>query len=101
MGYVNAVDRDVIRKNLEGHDFSACDDAAIAHAIDHAPTLDVRPNVHAHWYKPQGMMPPEHHGHYECSNCGGWAMFNWKHRLELTEYCPWCGAVMDEEADNG
>jgi len=24
----------------------------------------------AEWIKPTGMMPPEYHGHYECSSCG-------------------------------
>lgn len=48
------------------------------------------------WIKPTGMMPPEHHGHYECSECGGWAMTTWmRHKLVLTNFCPNCGAKME------
>jgi predicted RNA-binding Zn-ribbon protein involved in translation (DUF1610 family) len=60
-----------------------------------APAADVQEVKHGHWIKPTGMMPPEHHGHYECSECHAWAMRDWKHRLELTEFCPNCGAKMD------
>lgn len=61
--------------------------------LEHAPTVELVKE--AIWYKPTGMMPPEHHGHYECSNCGGWAMKIWlRHKMALTPYCPWCGAVM-------
>lgn len=52
------------------------------------------------WIKPTGMMPPEHCGHYECSNCGFWAMRDWlRPRVVLTNFCPGCGADMREESD--
>ena len=66
--------------------------------VESMPTIDVE-QKHGHWIKPTGMMPPEHHGHYECSACHQWAMRNWKHRLELTDYCPHCGAKMDGKED--
>lgn len=50
------------------------------------------------WIKPTGMMPPEHHGHYECSNCGFWAMKDWLRPWKgvvLTNYCPGCGLKME------
>ena len=48
------------------------------------------------WFKPTGMMPPEHHGHYECSICGGWALRDWlRNRIVLSDYCPVCGARME------
>lgn len=52
------------------------------------------------WIQPKGMMPPEHHGHYECSECGAWAGRNWLRpwkEIQLSNYCPNCGAAMTEE----
>ena len=44
------------------------------------------------WYKPTGMMPPEHFGRHRCSECDGFAMHDWKHHKEqLTDFCPNCG----------
>lgn len=55
------------------------------------------------WIKPTGMMPPEYHGHYECSECGAWAGRPW-HRpwsgVLLSRYCPGCGIKM-ENANEG
>lgn len=47
------------------------------------------------WYKPTGMMPPEHFGRHRCSECDEFAMHDWKHHKEqLTDFCPNCGADM-------
>ncbi len=47
------------------------------------------------WYKPNGVMPPEHFGRHRCSICDAFAMHDWKHhREQLTDYCPNCGADM-------
>ena len=56
-----------------------CLDCIIEEAIKNAPTVDAKPVVHAHW---------EHH--IQCSECG---------QVDTTEpnYCPNCGAQMDEE----
>lgn len=52
------------------------------------------------WYKPHGMMPPEHTGKHRCSNCNSFAMRGWKSiREELTNYCPNCGAKMEVSED--
>ena len=49
------------------------------------------------WIKMTGMMPPEYHGHYACSECG-WHMKglrnSWTREEELS-YCPNCGAKME------
>lgn len=62
--------------------------------VEHLPTAE---RV-GKWIKPEGMMPPEFHGHYECSCCGGWAMRDWYHpgKVVLTQYCPQCGARMED-----
>lgn len=54
------------------------------------------------WIKPTGMMPPEHHGHYECSECGAWAMRPWLRPWKgvvLTDFCPACGIPMRKDGD--
>ena len=61
-------------------------------------TSDMRPIVHGRWIKMTGMMPPEYHGHYECSECQ-WHMKglrNSRTREEEMNYCPNCGAKMKE-----
>lgn len=53
-----------------------------------------------HWIQPKGMMPPEHHGHYECSECGAWAGRNWLRpwkEIQLSNYCPNCGIPMTDK----
>lgn len=66
---------------------------AIYH-IKTAPTIEERKT--GKWYKPNGVMPPEHFGRHRCSICGAFAMHDWKHhREQLTNYCPNCGARME------
>lgn len=58
---------------------------------------DMEPVRHGRWVKMTGMMPPEYHGHYECSECQ-WHMKgirnSWTREEEMS-YCPNCGAKMD------
>ena len=65
------------------------------------PNMDTAPVVHGRWIKMTGMMPPEYHGHYECSECQ-WHMKglrnSWTREEELS-YCPNCGAKMDKEGE--
>lgn len=65
------------------------------------PAVDAVPVVYGQWIKMTGMMPPEYHGHYECSECG-WHMKglrnSWTREEELN-YCPNCGAKMESEHD--
>lgn len=69
----------------------------IANKIDAAPTVDAALVVHGRWIRMTGMMPPEYHGHYQCSECQ-WHMKglrnSWTREEELS-YCPQCGAKMD------
>lgn len=70
------------------------DDAGseFADIIDHAETIKKSPIVHAHWIKSNydnidGTI-------YKCSNCNTEFFSAWN-------YCPNCGAKMDEEKNNG
>ena len=63
--------------------------------VDAIPAEDVAPIKHGQWIKMTGMMPPEFHGHYECSLCEWHGKYNTKETHYL--YCPNCGAKMDGE----
>ena len=68
--------------------FSAAEKGKICVVIDKEPGEDVRPVVHAHWIKSNydnidGTI-------YKCSNCNTEMFSAWN-------YCPHCGAKMDEE----
>ena len=71
------------------------------YVIKQLPAVDAVPVIHARWVKMTGMMPPEYHGHYECSNCA-WHMKglrnSWTREEELL-YCPGCSAKMDGEVN--
>lgn len=75
---------------------------AITDLVNGIPAVDITPVRHGKWVKMTGMMPPEYHGHYECSECQ-WHMKglrnSWTREEELT-YCPNCGAKMDGGAAN-
>lgn len=68
----------------------------ITDLVNGIPAVDAVPVRHGRWIKMTGMMPPEYHGHYCCSECG-WHMKglrnSWTREEELS-YCPNCGAEM-------
>ena len=69
--------------------------------LERVPAVEAVPVRHGRWVKMTGMMPPEYHGHYCCSECG-WHMKglrnSWTREEELS-YCPKCGAKMDGEQE--
>ena len=61
----------------------------VVHLLDRQPTIEAKPVVHAHW---------EHEtwaGDF-CSNCGKPAIEGRYAYQVHTDYCPSCGAQMDE-----
>lgn len=71
---------------------------SVIKVIESIPAVDAAPVVHGRWIKMTGMMPPEYHGHYECSECQ-WHMKGLRNswtREEEMNYCPNCGAKMKE-----
>ena len=54
--------------------------------LESVPTADVRPVIHAHWI--------EHEMYCICNSCNALA-------TAYFNYCPFCGAKMDEEVDDG
>lgn len=51
---------------------------------------------HGRWIEWTGMRPPEFAGRHRCSLCAGKAPCEMLGRERLTEWCPECGAHMDE-----
>lgn len=63
--------------------------------VNRQPTIEAKPVVHAHW--------TEGAPFHQCSNCNGFALSfdNEPYRKEiLSNYCPHCGAQMDEVASD-
>jgi hypothetical protein len=56
------------------------------------PMKEQQPKT-ARWEKRTGMMPPEYHGHYWCSNCDWHGKYN--EREKDYKFCPACGAKME------
>lgn len=61
--------------------------------VSEIPAADVEPVVHGHWIKRRYGLRKIY---YHCSHCHfGLSKIGDDH------YCPYCGAKMDEEANNG
>lgn len=57
--------------------------------IDEMPTVDARPIRHGHWERLYA-------NNYKCSVCGSWWTDDGDTYLIEFNYCPNCGAKMDE-----
>ena len=73
------------------------DEHTPAQAIERIGKLE--PVRHGRWYKPTGMMPPEHHGRHRCIVCNYLALDYRIGHEELSPYCPNCGAKMDGDVE--
>lgn len=59
----------------------------VEHTLRDAPTVDAEPVRHAHWIE-------DEYGYMRCSEC----KFENDSPEYVTQFCPMCGAKMDEEA---
>lgn len=69
--------------------------------IDRQPTIELEQRK-GKWVKMTGMMPPEYHGHYECSECGWHLSHHDKTKENELGFCPSCGSYNgggDEQND--
>lgn len=75
------------------------DNLGVRSLIMRQKSVDAEPVRHGRWIKMTGMLPPEYHGHYYCSECQ-WHMRgirnSWTREEELL-YCPNCGARMEAD----
>ena len=91
MGYVSVDKLLDYANNQKDHMLDAND-------IARFPTADVAPVVHAHW---TNTIDRWHDGETYCSACGGEAGAEYGRYTYLeTEYCPHCGARMDEQENS-
>ena len=64
----------------------------VINTLDCAPTVDAEPVRHGRWKL--DVSPYTNRWLYKCTACNSFAEYE-------TDYCPNCGAKMDEENDNG
>ena len=78
------------------HSFGYIPDKALERALENPPEL--RQLTHAHWIETEDLSGD----HYvECSNCClHWWISGESSKEAEMNYCPRCGARMDEEVDN-
>jgi len=95
---VEYIDRDELYRrlyNIHGN-IDRIDALAEVRAM---PAADVVPVVHAHWIKAKS------YGEYQCSNCRGYDMncsdYYSTHIANEQDFCPYCGARMDEVIVDG
>ena len=63
---------------------------------DEIPAVDAEPVRHGKWLKPSRMLPPEYRDNKRCSVCANFALNDRLGRVRLSNYCPNCGAKMEE-----
>lgn len=63
--------------------------------LDRVPTADVIPLIHAHWVPHEDLNDCAY-----CSNCNGGLVKHFWVRPFDWDWCPDCGAKMDEEENN-
>ena len=87
------IDAEKLINNIDALVINSQDVMFIRKLIADLETEDVKPVVHAHWYRNWVDVPV-------CSNC----KFGWDSQPELDgkplfKYCPNCGAKMDGDVD--
>ncbi len=65
--------------------------AELKGCIADAPTIEAKPVVHGHWKLDSPI------DSFYCSNCGEEALQDYFENQVRTNYCPYCGALMDEK----
>ena len=84
-----------ITDNFNSQDYGMFWTGGIEKAIDDAPTVDTE--RHGHWKDVQNYYDDVY---YECSACGEpWILLDGTPSDNNMNYCPNCGALMDEIVD--
>lgn len=65
-----------------------------------APAVDAEPVRHGKWLKVSEMLPPEWRDKKRCSVCANFALHDRLGRVRPSNYCPNCGAKMDNERED-
>lgn len=65
--------------------------------IDNAPTVEAEPVRHGHWIEKDWV---DGDTYYDCSACGhSWVTIEGTPQDNEMNYCPYCGAHMDEVSE--
>ncbi len=88
----DALDSVVLRMNEEGAQITRLDYKIIDCVIFEFPTVDVVPVRHGKWKR----IPSSYRALFECSECGEKTTTTVMGKPRY-EYCPMCGAKMEEE----
>ena len=78
------IDADKLKISYDGHFVGVA-----KNDLDNAPTVEAQPIIHAHWEDFSAVCD----GAVCCSNCHIGT-------IKTYDFCPHCGAVMDEEVNN-
>ena len=84
------IDATLIIRALQDEEYYGADMEYPILLLQNAQTIDARPIIHAHWECTQWY-------EYQCSNCGDFALLNDRNIDCKSNYCPHCGAKMDEK----
>ena len=89
------------------------DNEYLSYILKKAPTIEAKPVVHGRWDDEHRCTVCHNEAFYKISNIRPVYDYDWEENLVKTgdyiwdtewfetTYCPYCGAQMDEEADNG
>ena len=87
------IDADALREVwLESDSLDNDDTNTVLYSIDEQPTVDAEPVRHGYWIEHEYAEEENDHlvSNYACSACHSWERY-------VSNYCPNCGAKMDEE----
>lgn len=75
----------------------ACGTMDAMDEIDNASTIEAEPVRHGHWIEKDGF---DGDTYYDCSACGhSWVTIEGTPQDNEMNYCPYCGAHMDEVSE--
>ena len=89
------IDADILLDKLYDHEFiTLCPLDEVSDVIDYCPTVDAESVRHGHW-----IMADEYCNHakeFQCSACGNTVEYDYYTSFCEYDFCPHCGAKMDE-----
>lgn len=97
---MRTIDADKLVDMLYDNEFAVlCPLDEVSGVVDACPTVDAVPVVHGQWDDSGRYTFPGGSTAVRCTNCGC-ALTESEYHLNNWNYCPNCGAKMDEGADN-
>lgn len=88
------IDADELAKNFAVPSNELFYAGTVLEYIKDAPTVDAEPVRHGKWVDATGVLDSVRQ--YKCSECGKKPILNEHWCFELTKFCPFCGAKMED-----